>query len=105
MPVVSYARETQGFRPWTNPRPLAGLRGLGQGTPMLPAGLLTVKYPDGTTGFFDPTDGTYYDSQGNDVTGYVQNFGAAQGIEIGPPATSAQIAAAEGLSVTPATGE
>jgi len=94
MPTVTCARETQGFRPWTNPKPLAGLRGLGQGTPMLPAGLLSVTYADGTTGFFDPADGTYYDSQGNDITGYVQSFGGAK---IGGPASAAAIAAAEGL--------
>jgi hypothetical protein len=29
MPTVHYMREQQGYRPFTNPRPLAGLRGLG----------------------------------------------------------------------------
>jgi len=29
MPRVEYIRVAQGFRPYTNPRPLAGLRGLG----------------------------------------------------------------------------
>jgi len=28
---VNYIRVAQGFRPYTNPRPLAGLRGLGDG--------------------------------------------------------------------------
>jgi hypothetical protein len=29
MPRVEYIRVAQGFRPYTNPQPLAGLRGLG----------------------------------------------------------------------------
>jgi len=62
---------------------------------MLPSSLQTVSFADGTTGFFDPQDGTYYDSQGNDVSGYVQNFGGAK---ITGTATSAQISAAEGIS-------
>jgi hypothetical protein len=62
---------------------------------MLPSSLQTVSFADGTTGFFDPQDGTYYDSQGNDVTGYAQNFG---GVKITGTATPAQIAAAEGIS-------
>lgn len=65
------------------------------GSIMLPSNLQTVTYSDGTTGFFDPADGTYYDSQGNDVTGYAQNFGGAK---ITGTATPAQIAAAEGIS-------
>ncbi len=62
---------------------------------MLPSSLQTVSYADGTKGFFDPADGTYYDSQGNDVTGYAQNFG---GVKVTGTATPAQIAAAEGIS-------
>jgi hypothetical protein len=65
---------------------------------LLPSNLQTVKYADGTTGFFDPADGTYYDAGGNDVTGYVSNFGGAT---ITGTATQAQIQAAEGIS--PAT--
>jgi len=63
---------------------------------MLPQNMLTATFADGTTGFFDPADGTYYDSQGNDVTGYVQNFGGAR---LGAPATPEQIAAAEGITL------
>jgi hypothetical protein len=74
-----------------------GMAGLGQ---LLPQNMQTVKYADGTTGFLDPSDGTYYDSQGNDVTGYVQNFGGAT---VTGTATAAQIAAAEGIS-PPSTG-
>jgi len=66
--------------------------GMGQ---LLPQNMQTVKFADGTTGFLDPADGTYYDSQGNDITGYVQNFGGAT---ITGTATAAQIAAAEGIS-------
>ncbi len=71
--------------------------GMGQ---LLPQNMQTVKYADGTTGFLDPSDGTYYDSQGNDVTGYVQNFGGAS---VTGTATAAQIAAAEGIA-PPSTG-
>lgn len=67
----------------------------GSSSIMLPSNLQTVSYADGTKGFFDPTDGTYYDSQGNDVTGYAQNFGGAK---ITGTATAAQISAAEGIS-------
>lgn len=80
MPVAMYRPNSYG---WV---------GMGQ---MLPANLQTVKFADGTTGFLDPADGTYYDSQGNDVTGYVQNFGGAT---ITGTATAAQIAAAEGIT-------
>lgn len=62
---------------------------------MLPSNMQTVSYADGTSGFFDPADGTYYDSQGNDVSGYVSNFGGAK---ITGAASAAQIAAAEGIS-------
>lgn len=62
---------------------------------LLPSNMQTVKYADGSTGFFDPADGTYYDSQGNDVTGYVQNYGGAK---VTGTASASQIAAAEGLS-------
>jgi len=66
--------------------------GMGQ---LLPANMQTVRFADGSTGFLDPSDGTYYDSQGNDITGYVQNFGGAT---ITGTATAAQIAAAEGIT-------
>lgn len=62
---------------------------------LLPASMQTVRYGDGSTGFLDPSDGTYYDSQGNDVTGYVQNYGGAA---ITGTATAAQIQSAEGIS-------
>lgn len=42
MPTVHYARVQQGYRPFTNPRPLAGLRGLGEvgmGDPNCSAGM------------------------------------------------------------------
>lgn len=62
---------------------------------MLPSNMLAVTFGDGTKGFLDPADGTYYDSQGNDVTGYVQNFGGAK---VTGAASSGSIAAAEGIS-------
>lgn len=65
---------------------------------MLPANMQTVRFGDGTTGFLDPSDGTYYDSQGNDVTSYVQNFG---GVTVTGTATPAQIQAAEGIAPPP----
>jgi hypothetical protein len=66
--------------------------GMGQA---LPSNMYTVTYGDGSTGFLDPSDGTYYDSQGNDVTGYVQNYGGAT---VTGQATAAQIQAAEGIA-------
>jgi hypothetical protein len=57
-------------------------------------GCQAVLFADGTHGFLDPADGTYYDSEGNDITGYVQNFGGA--VVLGP-ADPALIRAAEGL--------
>jgi len=60
----------------------------------LPANLLAVQFGDGTSGFLDPADGTYYDAQGNDVTGYVQNFG---GTSVIGPASQASIDAANGV--------
>jgi hypothetical protein len=63
----------------------------------LPSGMLAVKFDDGTSGFLDPADGTYYDAQGNDVTGYVQNFGGAK---ILGPASAQAIAIAEGTDGT-----
>ncbi len=63
----------------------------------LPANLLAVKFGDGTSGFLDPADGTYYDAQGNDVTGYVQNFG---GTSVIGPASQASIDAANGVEPT-----
>lgn len=64
---------------------------------MLPSNMSAVTFADGTKGFFDPADGTYYDSQGNDVTGYVQNFGGAK---VTGAASAASIAAAEGISAS-----
>jgi hypothetical protein len=62
----------------------------------LPANMLSVKFADGSMGFLDPTDGTYYDDQGDDITGYVNNFGGAQVLG---PASAAQIAAANGVAL------
>ncbi len=62
----------------------------------LPANMLSVKFADGSFGFLDPTDGTYYDDQGDDITGYVNNFGGAQVLG---PASAASIAAANGVAV------
>ncbi len=64
--------------------------------PGLPGGMLAVKFADGSNGFLDPTDGTYYDDQGDDVTGYVQNFGGATVLG---PASAAAIAAANGVAL------
>ena len=64
---------------------------------MLPSNMQAVTYKDGSKGFLDPADGTYYDSQGNDITGYVQNFGGAK---VTGPASAAAIAAAEGIPVS-----
>jgi hypothetical protein len=61
------------------------------------SGCQGVRFADGTQGFLDPADGTYYDSQGNDVTGYVQNFGGATVLG---PASPADVVAAEGLPPT-----
>jgi hypothetical protein len=58
--------------------------------------MLAVKFADGSNGFLDPTDGTYYDDQGDDVTGYVQNYGGAT---ILGPASAASIAAANGVAL------
>src|SRR5271166_3909837 len=63
----------------------------------LPANMYAVQFGDGSTGFMDPTDGTYYDAQGNDVTSYVQNFGGAK---VTGTATAAQIQSAEGIAPT-----
>lgn len=63
-----------------------------------PPGLLSARFADGTVGFFDPADGTYYDDQLNDITGYVQNFGGAS---IGGPADPRLIAAGEGITGPP----
>src|ERR1700685_626511 len=62
----------------------------------LPANMLSVKFADGSIGFLDPTDGTYYDDQGDDITGYVNNFGGATVLG---PASAAAIAAANGVAV------
>jgi hypothetical protein len=64
--------------------------------PGLPTSMLAVKFADGSTGFLDPTDGTYYDDQGDDITGYVQNFGGATVLG---PASAASIAAANGVAL------
>lgn len=64
--------------------------------PGLPTSMLAVKFADGSSGFLDPTDGTYYDDQGDDITGYVQNFGGATVLG---PASAASIAAANGVAV------
>jgi hypothetical protein len=68
--------------------------GMGAASMMLPQNMLAVQFDDGTTGFLDPDDGTYYDNQGNDITGYVQIFGGAKVVG---PASAAAIAAAEGI--------
>jgi hypothetical protein len=73
---------------------------LGSGTALLPQNMLAVQYEDGTRGFLDPGDGTYYDDQGNDITGYVQNFGGAKVVG---PASAASIAAAEGIAAPSTT--
>lgn len=65
---------------------------------MLPSNMMAVTFGDGTKGFLDPGDGTYYDSQGNDVTGYVANFGGAK---VTGTASAASIQTAEGI--TPAS--
>src|ERR1700727_1037088 len=62
----------------------------------LRANMLSVKFADGSIGFLDPTDGTYYDDQGDDITGYVNNFGGATVLG---PASAASIAAANGMAV------
>jgi len=64
--------------------------------PGLPTSMLAVKFADGSNGFLDPTDGTYYDDQGDDITGYVQNFGGATVLG---PASAASIAAANGVAL------
>ena len=69
-------------------------------TAMLPQVMLAVQFDDGTKGFLDPGDGTYYDDQGNDITGYVQLFGGAKVVG---QASAASIAAAEGIPA-PTTG-
>jgi hypothetical protein len=58
--------------------------------------MLAVQFADGSKGFLDPTDGTYYDDQGDDITGYVQNFGGATVLG---PASAASIAAANGVAL------
>ena len=83
------------MEPQSVPQQLRGLRGLGDASTMLPQNMYAVTYGDGSTGFMDPTDGTYYDSQGNDITSYVQNFGGAK---VTGTATAASIQAAEGLA-------
>lgn len=74
----------------------AALQSPGAPDPGLPTSMLAVQFADGSKGFLDPTDGTYYDDQGDDITGYVQNFGGATVLG---PASAASIAAANGVAL------
>jgi hypothetical protein len=58
------------------------------------SGCSSVTYGNGQTGFFDPNDGTYYDSQGNDITAQVAAYGGAK---VGGAANPALVAQAEGI--------